>query len=138
MEDTIFDKIIRKEIPANIVYEDADTMAFLDAHPNNVGHTLVVPKRSARNIFDIAPEDFAKLMKVVQKVAIAVKEATNADGINIAMNNEPAAGQVIFHAHVHVIPRFESDGFQLFSKTKDYAEGEAQQVAEKIRAHLKK
>lgn len=135
MEDTVFDKIIKREIPAEIVYEDADTIAFLDIAPTNPGHTLVVPKKASRNIFDIDEADWLAVMKVVRKVAHAVKEAVGAEGVNITMNNEPAAGQEVFHAHVHIIPRFSTDGFGLWPK-KQYKEGEKQAVAEKIRGEL--
>jgi histidine triad (HIT) family protein len=134
-QETIFDKIIRREIPAEIVYEDADTLAFLDIHPNNPGHTLVIPKKSVRNLFEMDEETLTAVMKTVRKVEIAVRESMHADGVNIAMNNDSAAGQVIFHAHIHVIPRFENDGFQHFP-TKEYAPGELETTAEKIRTQL--
>ncbi len=135
MEDTIFDKIIKREIPAEIVYEDADTLAFLDIAPTNPGHTLVVPKKYSRNVFDINEADWTTLMKVVRKVAHAVRDAVQAEGVNITMNNEPVAGQTVFHAHVHIIPRYAHDGFGLWPK-KEYKEGEKQAVAEKIRSKL--
>jgi len=135
MEDTVFMKIIRREIPAEIVYEDEETLAFLDIHPNNPGNTLVIPKRATRNIFDIEEESLAWVMRTVQKIAPAVQKAVNAGGINIIINNESAAGQVIFHFHVHVIPRHEHDGFKFFPQT-DYAPGEAAIVAQKIRDAL--
>ena len=133
MEDTIFAKIIRREVPAEIVYEDQETIAFLDIKPNNPGHTLVVPKHWSRNIFDMSDEDLSALMICVKKVAHAVKEAMRADGVNIAMNNEPAAGQIVFHSHLHVIPRFEGDT----REHKTYKPGEAEEVAAKIRSVLK-
>jgi histidine triad (HIT) family protein len=133
--ETIFDKIIRREIPADVVYEDEYTLAFLDIHPNHIGHTLVIPKKQVRNIFDIDAETLAHLIAAVQKISIAVKSAVVADGINIAMNNEAAAGQVVFHAHIHIIPRFDGDGFVFFPHT-EYKSGEAAEVAEKIRKQL--
>ncbi len=132
MEDTIFAKIIRREIPAAIVYEDDDTIAFLDIAPNNPGHTLIVPKRFARNIFDMDGENWATTMAVVRMVAQAAQQAVEAEGVNIIMNNEPAAGQTVFHAHIHVIPRYEGDGYELWPK-KEYKEGEKESVAEKMR-----
>jgi histidine triad (HIT) family protein len=134
-EDTIFAKIIRREIPADIVYEDADTLAFLDINPVHPGHTLVVPKKATRNILDIDEESWLALMRTVRKLALAVKAATNADGINIDINNEAAAGQIVFHTHVHIIPRFAGDAHPTRPHT-SYAEGEAARVAESIRAHL--
>ena len=135
-EDNVFDKIIRREIPAEIVYEDEDTLAFFSINPNNPGHTLVIPKKSVRNIFDMDEATLMSVAKTVKKVAIAVKDATDAQGINIAMNNEPEAGQVVFHAHVHVIPRFENDGFKHFPQGEYDAEKSAL-IADKIRAQLK-
>ena len=135
MEETIFSKIIRREVSADIVYEDEYTLAFLDIHPNNAGHTLVVPKKQVRNLLDMDTETLGHLMETVQKVAKAVKEAVQAGGFNIIMNNEPAAGQVIFHAHIHIIPRYEGDGFKFFPH-KEYAPGESTMVADKIRLQL--
>ena len=135
MLDDIFLKIIAGEIPAHKVYEDEYTYAFLDATPNNPGHTLVIPKERYKDIYEIPEEVLSHVMNTVKKVAIAVKKATNADGINIGMNNEPAAGQLVFHAHIHVIPRFKDDGLKHWGK-KEYKEGEAEKVAESIRAEL--
>jgi histidine triad (HIT) family protein len=133
--DTIFAKIVRKEIPADIVYEDENTLAFLDINPVNPGHTLVIPKKWARNVLDIDEESWISLMKTVRMLARAVKEATNAEGINIDINNEEAAGQVVFHTHVHIVPRFKGD-MRAARPHKEYAPGEAAKVADKIRAVL--
>jgi histidine triad (HIT) family protein len=133
--DTIFAKIIRREIPADIVYEDEDTLAFLDINPVNPGHTLVIPKKWARNVLDIDEKSWLSLMKTVRTLAKAIKEATDADGINIDINNEEAAGQIIFHTHVHIIPRFKGDS-HVTRPHKEYAPGEATTVAEEIRARL--
>ena len=135
MSDDIFLKIIAGEIPAHKVYEDEYTYAFLDATPNNPGHTLVIPKERYKDIYEIPEEVLSHVMNTVKKVAIAVKKATNADGINIGMNNEPAAGQLVFHAHIHVIPRFKDDGLKHWGR-KEYKEGEAEKIAESIRAEL--
>lgn len=132
MERTIFEKIIAKEIPANIIYEDTDTLAFLDIAPNNPGHTLVVPKTHSRNLLDISEDSWLAVMRTVYKIAPVIKAAVGADGINIAMNNEPAAGQVVFHTHVHLIPRHEGDGFKHFPQG-EYQPGEAEMLREKIR-----
>lgn len=136
MEDTIFGKIIRREIPAEIVYEDDQTLAFLDIAPNNPGHTLVIPKAHARNLLDITEESWLAVMRTVHLLAPVIKEAVKADGINIAMNNEAAAGQVVFHAHVHIIPRHEGDGFTHFPPG-TYEPGEAEAVATRIRSALR-
>jgi histidine triad (HIT) family protein len=104
--DNIFAKILRGEIPAHKIYEDNDTFAFMDIMPRGAGHCLVIPKKAARNVLDADPESLAAVMRTVQKVARAAMTAFGADGVTIAQYNEPAGGQVIFHLHVHVIPRF--------------------------------
>lgn len=134
--DDLFSKIIDGEIPAEKVYEDEHAVAFLDIRPVNPGHTLVVPRQKSRNLFDTPDEVLEKLAPIVKKIAIAVKEAVRADGINIHINNEPAAGQVIFHTHVHIIPRFEGDGRKLW-RGGEYKEGEDKKMGEKIREKLK-
>lgn len=135
MEPTVFEKIISKEIPAHIIYEDEETLAFLDIAPNNPGHTLVIPKTHSRNLLDISEDSWLAMMRTVYRLAPIIKEAVSADGINIAMNNEAAAGQVVFHAHVHIIPRHEGDGFKHFPQGA-YEPGEAELVMEKIRGLL--
>ncbi len=106
-DSNIFAKILRGEIPSERVYEDDDTVAFMDVMPQGPGHTLVVPKAPSRNLLDADPTGFAPLMAAVQKVARAAKTAFDADGVTIIQFNEPAAGQSVFHLHFHVIPRFE-------------------------------
>lgn len=101
----IFAKILRGEVPAHKVFEDDRTFAFLDIMPQAPGHTLVIPKTPARNIFDIAPDELAYLIKVTQKIAKTAVSVFAADGVNIFQFNEPAAGQTVFHLHFHVIPR---------------------------------
>lgn len=101
----IFARILRGELPAHKVYEDDKALAFLDIMPRCPGHTLVIPKAPARNILDIAPEDLAYVATIAKKVAIAGMKAFEADGITVQQFNEEAGGQVVFHLHVHVIPR---------------------------------
>jgi len=103
--NNIFAKILRGELPCYRVYEDERALAFLDIMPRTVGHTLVLPKVPARNILDIGTEDLAHVMEVAQKVAKAAIKVFSADGITIQQFNEGAGGQVVFHLHVHVIPR---------------------------------
>ncbi len=103
----IFACILRGELPAHKVYEDEHVLAFLDIMPRAPGHTLVIPKRPARNILDIAPDDLAHVARVTQIIARAAKAAFGADGITIQQFNEEAGGQVVFHLHVHVIPRHD-------------------------------
>lgn len=131
-EDCIFCKIIEKKIPSDIIYEDIDTLAFLDINPVNIGHTLVIPKKHYKNVLDISKEEFSKVMETVRKITPAIKEALNAGGINIGISNEKIANQAVFHLHVHIMPRFENDDLKMFP-SKKYKEGEAKQIANKIR-----
>lgn len=103
--NNIFGKILRGELPSYKVYEDDRALAFLDIMPRAPGHSLVLPKAASRNVLDIAPEDFAHVMKVAQKIAKAAMPAFGAQGVTIQQFNEGAGGQVVFHLHVHVIPR---------------------------------
>jgi len=103
----IFGKIIRGEIPAHKVYEDADVLVMMDIFPQSKGHTLVIPKAPSRNLFDADPAVLAKVIPVVQRIANAVHKAMGADGIRIAQFNEAPAGQSVFHLHFHVIPAYE-------------------------------
>lgn len=112
MSDCIFCKIINKEILAPIVYEDDFSLAFLDIAPTNPGHTLLIPKKHYSNLYEMPDELLAKFAPNIKKLSIAVKKGVSADGINIIINNEPAAGQIIFHHHTHIVPRFEGDGFK--------------------------
>lgn len=134
--ETIFSKIIRREIPAEIVYETDEVLAFLDISPNNPGHTLVIPKTSTRNLLTIDAGSWANVMEAVRILAPKIQQAVGAEGINIIMNNEPAAGQIVFHAHVHVIPRFANDGYRHWPGH-EYKEGEMAEVGEKIRESIK-
>jgi histidine triad (HIT) family protein len=106
-ENNIFAKILRGEIPCHKLYEDEDAFAFLDIMPRSEGHALVITKEKAENLFDISPAGLAKLMAVVQKLAPKIRDAVGADGVLIAQFNGEAAGQTVFHLHVHIIPRKE-------------------------------
>ena len=110
-DSNVFAKILRGELPAHKVYEDANTLAFMDIMPRADGHTLVIPKTRARNVLDATPEQLAACMATAQTIARALIPAFNADGITIQQFSEPAGGQVVFHLHVHVIPRW--DGVKL-------------------------
>lgn len=135
MEESIFMKIIKREIPADIVYEDDTTIAFLDIHPIALGHTLVVPKKQVRNMFDVDDETLFVLMKTVRHIATPLRDALNANGMNISMNNEQAAGQIIFHMHVHLIPRFKNDNLIMWPP-KETNENDLHALAQKIRARF--
>ena len=103
--NNIFAKILRGELPCYKVYEDDKALAFLDIMPRAPGHTLVLPKAPARNILDVGADDLAHVVKVAQKIAKAAMKVFGADGITVQQFNEGAGGQVVFHLHVHVIPR---------------------------------
>jgi histidine triad (HIT) family protein len=103
--NNVFSKILRGELPAYKVYEDDKAFAFLDIMPRAPGHTLVIPKAPARNILDIEADTLAYLIKTTQTIARAAVKAFAADGLTIQQFNEPAGGQVVFHLHIHVIPR---------------------------------
>ena len=103
--NNIFAKILRGELPSYKVYEDDKAFAFLDIMPRSPGHTLVIPKAPARNILDISPEDFAHVARGTHRIARAAMTAFAADGITVQQFNEPAGGQVVFHLHMHVMPR---------------------------------
>ena len=105
--DNIFAKVLRGEIPCHKLYEDDDTLAFLDIMPRTDGHALVITKEPAPDLFGISPEGLAKIMAVVQKLAPKIKEAVGADGVLIQQFNGAAAGQTVFHLHFHIIPRKE-------------------------------
>ena len=105
--DNIFAKILRGELPCYKVYEDDKALAFLDIMPRAPGHVLVLPKAPARNILDVAPADLAHVVKVAQKIAKVGVDLFGADGVTLQQFSESAGGQVVFHLHVHVIPRQE-------------------------------
>jgi histidine triad (HIT) family protein len=133
--NNIFAKILRGELPAYKVYEDDGAVAFLDIMPRAPGHTLVLPKSPARNILDVNAGDLAHVMMVAQKIAQAFMPAFGAQGVTIQQFNEGAGGQVVFHLHVHVIPRFE--GVPLRPHTGDLARSDVLAAqAEKLRRAL--
>jgi histidine triad (HIT) family protein len=133
--NNLFAKILRGELPSYKVYEDDKALAFLDIMPRAPGHTLVLPKAAARNLFDVPPDDLAHVMRVAQKVAKAAKDVFGADGITLQQFNEKAGGQVVFHLHVHVIPRKEGVALKPPASEKEKPEVLAEQ-AEKLKAAL--
>ena len=116
----IFAKIIRGEAPCFKVYEDDHALAFMDIMPQAEGHTLVIPKEAAENIFDLSPEGAAALIKATRKVASAVKKVTGAPGMMLAQLNGASAGQTVFHIHFHIIPR--AGGIDLALHARDKAD----------------
>ena len=134
--DCIFCKLARHEVPASVIYEDERCVALLDAFPLAEGHSLVLLKEHRINILDASPEDLAAIMRVVKIIASAVMKATGAAGLNLFCNNERCAGQVVPHIHFHLVPRHENDGLKPDWKQKQYEEGRAEIVCEKIRSFL--
>ncbi|MEA2937798.1 MAG: histidine triad family protein [Alphaproteobacteria bacterium] len=130
--NNIFAKILRGELPCYKIYEDAKALAFLDIMPRAPGHALVLPKAPARNILDVAPEDLAHVMTVAQKIAKVSVSVFGADGVTLQQFSEKAGGQVVFHLHVHVIPR--QDGVALkspasFKESPDVLKDQAAKLA---------
>jgi histidine triad (HIT) family protein len=135
-ENCIFCKIAQKKAPSSIIYEDKAVMAFLDIRPLNIGHVLVIPKVHYVDIFDIPKKDLAAVHITAKQLASAVKKATHADGISIFEQNGKAAGQDIFHLHVHVVPRFLGQTLPRFSELKEVERSALDEMAEKIKKQL--
>lgn len=135
MSESIFTKIINHEIPANIIYEDDTVVAFLDINPVHKGHTLVVPKKPFENIFDADTAVLSHMYAVAKPIAQAIKKATECGGVNLVMNNGAAAGQEVFHAHLHIIPRFTDDAAVSWTH-ETYAPDEASALATTLTAAL--
>lgn len=132
--DNVFARILRGEMPATKVYEDDAVLAFMDIMPRADGHTLVIPKSPARNILDIAPDDLSTLIQRVQKVARGAMKGMAAEGVSIQQFNEAAGGQIVFHIHFHVLPRWAGVALRPPGIMGDKAQIAAH--AEKIRAAL--
>jgi histidine triad (HIT) family protein len=135
---TIFEKIISRDIPAHIVYEDDQAIAFLDISQATKGHTLVVPKKAYANIYEVDTDVLKHLIAITQKLAIVVKDAFHASGVNILSNNDEMAGQTVFHFHFHVIPRFSKDDvkFQFTNYMGSISHEEYKERANLIKAAL--
>ena len=135
MQDCIFCKIIAGEIPSYKIYEDRDSLAFLDITPINPGHTLVVPKAHYENLL-VAPDELAgQLIKVIKKISPAILKGVGAKGFNLGLNAGADAGQVVPHLHWHIMPRFPNDNYELW-RGKEYPAGGAEETLKKIKEHL--
>ena len=133
--DNVFAKILRGEIPSHKVYEDEHSYAFMDIMPRCDGHTLIIPKKPARNLLDVEFDSLGHTMATVQKIGRGVMKAFGADGISLLQFNEPAGGQVVFHLHFHIVPRYEGVSMPPYTGTMaDHAVLAAN--AEKLRAAL--
>jgi histidine triad (HIT) family protein len=135
-EDCIFCRIVSKEAAAVIVFEDAHSLAFLDIHPLNPGHTLVVPKKHYSNMVEMPPEEVGRVFVSVAKIMRGVMKASKADGINIGQSNGRAASQEVFHMHVHVIPRYIHELPGGFPERKTASETDLAHVGRKIKAAI--
>ncbi len=135
MTDCIFCKIVFGELSSYKLYEDEHTLAFLDIRPVHQGHALVISKKHFADFLDTDTETLTRISDVAQKVAKAITEGMHANGCNVMTNNGAAAGQVIFHMHWHIIPRFTGDGLKLWPQG-EYGDGEAEIVSSKIRENL--
>ena len=135
MEDCIFCKIIAGEIPSATVYEDDDCKAILDVNPAAKGHVIVLPKTHAPDVFSLPDEALQKAICVAKKVGAALKKTYQCDGVNILQNNGEAAGQTVFHVHIHVIPRFVGDSIAMHWKPGEMPSDMAE-TAEAIKANI--
>jgi len=129
---SIFSRIVSGEIPAHKVYEDDETLAFMDVNPAARGHTLVISKDEHADLFTIPPETLAAVTRTVRRVVLALQAALVPDGINIVQNNGAAAGQVVFHYHVHLIPRWEGDNAVRLWRPQSADQDELRALAEQI------
>lgn len=136
-ENCIFCKIIAGEIPSTAVYEDEDFRAILDVNPAARGHVIILPKKHAADIYELPEEDAAKIFVVAKKIAAAIKKTYSCDGVNILQNNGEAAGQTVFHLHVHVIPRFtgDTDHINIGWKPED-TPADLADIADEIKANM--
>lgn len=134
-ENCIFCKILAGEIPSTAVYEDDDFKAILDVNPAARGHVIILPKNHAANIYELPDEDASKIMIVAKKIATAIEKTYHCDGVNILQNNGEAAGQTVFHLHVHVIPRFKGDTVNIGWKQGDMPE-DLDAICKEIQAQL--
>jgi histidine triad (HIT) family protein len=133
--DCIFCKVVNDEIPSFRILTNGKVIAFLDINPVNKGHALVIPKDHFKTLADIPENTLKDMMIAAKKISKCMRKALKADGINLGMNNSPAAGQEVMHAHLHVIPRFEGDGLEPWP-AKKYDEGEMEQLREKLASLL--
>ena len=136
MDNCIFCKIVKGEIPSSVIYEDDNVKVILDIAPSAKGHAILLVKQHVANIFELEAEMAGKIFAVVPKVATAIKEELGCDGMNILQNNGTEAGQTVFHLHIHFVPRWKNDTIQIKWTQGSYADGEAVALAKAIRARL--
>ncbi|MBR2401615.1 MAG: HIT family protein [Lachnospiraceae bacterium] len=136
MENCIFCKIINGEIPSTTIFEDENVKVILDIAPAAKGHAVLLLKEHVANVFELNSELAGKVFSVVPRVAAAIKEELGCDGLNLLQNNGVAAGQTVFHLHIHFIPRWDNDTIQIKWRTGGYEDGEAAALAERIAMRL--
>lgn len=136
MEDCIFCKIVEGRIPAAKLYEDSKVISFLDIMPANKGHCLVVPKKHTENLIEMEDDDLAATIKAAKKIARALSLSFGNGSFNIVMNNGKEAGQVVNHAHIHIIPRFQKDRLRIKWSHLKYEGDEMNEYAGKIRKFI--
>src|SRR3989338_7798902 len=136
--DCIFCKIVRGEIPSKKVYEDKDTLAFLDINPANPGHTLVVPKKHSEDLTKSDEEDISKCMAVVKKITSGLKEKMNAIGVNVMQSTGKPAGHIIAHTHFHVIPRYPNDVVVISYQRVQLSDEQLEDIRKKLSMEEKK
>ena len=137
MENCIFCKIANGDIPSAVIYEDENAKVILDIAPAAKGHAILILKEHAENVFALEGELAGRVFAVVPKVAAAIKETLGCDGMNILQNNGVAAGQTVFHFHIHFIPRWDNDTIRIKWETGGYADGEAATLADLISKKIK-
>jgi histidine triad (HIT) family protein len=132
-DDCIFCSIVAGDAPATIVDEDEHTIAFMDIHPWTRGHALVIPREHHKNLYEIDDQTLCQVMTAAKRLALQVRDALNADGVNLLNSAERAAWQTVFHFHVHVIPRYEDDPLELPVRPQEGDPDEIKEIAEKLR-----
>ena len=132
MSDCIFCKIANGEIPSTTIYEDDEFRVILDVSPASKGHALILPKAHFKNLYDITEEQAQKVMALAKQIGCKMKEALKCDGLNILQNNEVAAGQTVFHFHMHLVPRYNDDSVQIKWTPGNLTEEDKQEILSKM------
>lgn len=135
MPDCIFCKIVKKEAPANIIYEDEKFLAFLNINSLHLGQALLIPKGHYKNLHETPDSILSEMLVLLKKLSGIIQKTLGADGINIMMNIEPAAGQLVFHTHFHLVPRFTDDGFKHWPG-QSFPQDQMDKIAEKIKSAI--
>jgi histidine triad (HIT) family protein len=136
INECIFCRIIRREIPAEVLYEDDHVLAFLDINPIHFGHALVVPKSHCADFLSLPAGCYSSVLTAAHRVTQALVSALHLEGYNLFSNNGRVAGQSVFHFHLHVTPRYPDDNIRFVLQLKSYADGELAATAQLIRDHL--